>query len=784
LFAYTVLVAILLGFRPALWAIILNAVSLSIFAWLIASDRLPVDFVFFGTPQAMVAAGVNFLVLNAVAAVSVAVLVKGLVDTSENKAELAQRLSTERSQLIDAKNALESEIGERRQVQQTLIHSEEKYRRFVDNAPIGMFTINAFGEFTYANKKLLELTGYRIQEWLGKPFHPIVHPDDLHIAIDKMNRRINGNADPGPYEIRIYHSSGETRWVEIVSESILSAGDGGESRLVGMQSFVTDITSRKRAEQALRDSEEKYKGLVRHAPTGIYEFDMQTLQFVSVNDVMCQYTGYSEKEFLELDPFDIICGESKETLTRLIEDVFSNRPGEISTEYKIKGKNGRVFWVLANARFFYEDDRPVRAMVVVHDLTDIRQAEAERKELEVQLQNARKLESLGTLAGGVAHDLNNILSGVVSYPDLLLMDLDAKSPLRGPLTSIKQSGEKAAEIVQDLLTLARRGVASRKVISLNQIIHDFMASPEASKIAQLHPNVSIETRLGAEVLNVVGSEVHLAKTAMNLIANAADAMPAGGKAVIATRSRYLDTVHHGYEQIPEGEYTLLEVSDQGIGIPTADLEKIFEPFYTKKAMGRSGTGLGMSVVWGTVKDHDGYIDVVTEEGSGTMFTLYLPASRAELELPSTVHIDDYLGRGESILVVDDSPEQRSLAQKMMQRLGYEVATADSGEEAVSMVKTIGGYDLLILDMIMPTGMNGLATYQQILDIVPGQRAVIASGYAMSDDVYQTQQLGAGEYIKKPFTLEKIGLAVRTELDKDMTPPPRVKPSLFNTGMRR
>ena len=202
----------------------------------------------------------------------------------------------------------------------------------------------------------------------------------------------------------------------------------------------------------------------------------------------------------------------------------------------------------------------------------------------------------------------------------------------------------------------------------------------------------------------------------------------------------------------------------GIGMSQADVQRIFEPFYTKKAMGRSGTGLGMSVVWGTVKDHGGFIDIITEEGTGTTFVLYFPATRLEQEISESVYIDDYLGRGESILVVDDVEEQRGLAARMMQRLGYKVDSAASGEEAVRLIKE-KTYDLLILDMIMPAGMDGLETYREILKTNPNQRVVIASGYSETERVHEMQRMGAGGYVKKPYTLEKIGLAVRSELDR-------------------
>jgi CheY-like chemotaxis protein/nitrogen-specific signal transduction histidine kinase len=404
-------------------------------------------------------------------------------------------------------------------------------------------------------------------------------------------------------------------------------------------------------------------------------------------------------------------------------------------------------------------------MAVVHDLTEIRRAEAEKKALELKLQHAQKLESLGTLAGGVAHDLNNILSGIVSYPDLLLHDLAPDSPMHGPLNTIKKSGQKAAEIVQDLLTLARRNVTNKQVVDLNQIVKDFLSSPEHIEMVEKHAKISVNSNLSDHILKLMGSPTHISKVVMNLVQNAADAMPAGGTLTLSTQSRYLDTAYNGFETIPQGEYAVLEVTDTGIGMPAADLEKIFEPFFTKKVLGRSGTGLGMSVVWGTVKDHAGYFDIATAEGTGTRFDLYFPATRAEIEGQAAVYIDDYLGQGESILVIDDVQEQRELATRMMQRLGYDVNSAMSGEEAVHLIQQ-RSFDLLILDMIMPPGIDGLETYKRVLEIAPGQRAIIASGYSQTENVKEAQQLGAGSYVKKPFTLENIGLAVRKELDRE------------------
>jgi two-component system, cell cycle sensor histidine kinase and response regulator CckA len=650
------------------------------------------------------------------------------------------------------------DIAARKEAQRLISESERKYRNLFENGSDLLCIHDLDGNLLETNLPYKKEYGWQQEDLEGVNIRDAI-PEHHKPEFDAYLERIIANGRDEGY-LKAFTRSG--RGVIMEYRNTLIRDENGRPKAV--QGAARDVTQRVQYEKALKESEEKYKSIVQHAPAGIYEFDLQSIRFVSVNDVMCAYSGYSEEEFLALDPADLLTAESKESFERLMETVFSQKPRELATEYKIRTKSGDTLWVLSNTRFFYAHGVPKHAMAVVHDLTAIRETAAEKRALEVKLQNAKKLESLGTLAGGVAHDLNNILSGIVGYPDLLLHDLAADSPLRKPLLAIKKSGQKAAEIVQDLLTLARRSVSVKKVVDLSQIVTEFLASPEYCQIVTNRPHISVDTHLSDRILKIMGSETHISKTVMNLIANAVDAMPAGGRIEISTRDCYLDNPYSGFERIPQGEYAIFEVSDTGIGMPPSDLERIFEPFYTKKVLGRSGTGLGMSVVWGTIKDHEGFIDIATEEGSGTRFSLYFPASRSEseIEAPASVYIDDYLGSGESILVIDDAEEQRDLAKRMMARLGYDVHTARSGEEAVDLVRQ-RAYDLLILDMIMPPGMDGLETYRQILEIVPNQRAVIASGYSQTDSVKEAQKLGAGAYIKKPFTLEKIGMAVRKEL---------------------
>ena len=384
-------------------------------------------------------------------------------------------------------------------------------------------------------------------------------------------------------------------------------------------------------------------------------------------------------------------------------------------------------------------------------------------DLREQLNRSRKMEALGVLAGGVAHDLNNVLSAIVGYPDLILANLPPDSPQRRYIEIIRDSGIKASDIVQDLLTLARRGVVQPVVLNLNTLIERYLASPEGISLRTAHPDISIDAQLAPDLLRIKGSQVHLQKTIMNLVVNGAEAQPRGGAIRVRTENRYLDQPLRGYDQVVEGEYVVLAVADAGVGIAEADLARIFEPFFSKKQLGRSGTGLGMTVVWGTVMDHGGYITVSSSEGKGTLFELYFPATRDEAvaEQPAA-DPSEYRGQGQQLLLVDDVLEQRQLAATLLEQLGYRVTTAASGEEALAFLGQ-GRVDLLLLDMIMAPGIDGLETYERVLAIHPGQRAIIVSGYAETDRVQKAMELGACRYVKKPYTLQTLAKAVHEAL---------------------
>ena len=462
----------------------------------------------------------------------------------------------------------------------------------------------------------------------------------------------------------------------------------------------------------------------------------------------------------------------QELIGQPIFEFLAISPEKMMSAFETTTEKDKSFNITINGNQVYEifynplidgGNNVIGKVLVGRDITFRLETSKEKIRLEDQLQKAKKMEAIGTLAGGVAHDLNNILSGIVSYPELLLLQLPKDSPLVGPLETIFQSGKKATAIVQDLLTLARRGVEKIEVLNLNLIVEAYLKSPEFQKLKSYHPNVKEITNLATDLLNIEGSDVHLSKAIMNLVSNAAEAMPEGGNLNIATENKYVDTQIKGHEDIGEGDYVVLTIKDEGLGIAPDDIDRIFEPFYTKKKMGQSGTGLGMSVVWGTVKDHKGFIDIKSTIGAGTTFKIYFPATRKAVQnVTDASDIKRLRGNNESILVVDDVEVQRVIATSILTQLGYAVHSVGSGEEALEYLKD-HTVDLLVLDMIMAPGINGLETYRRTLEFRPTQKAIITSGFSETDLVRQAQALGAGRYLKKPYAIDKIGLAVKNEL---------------------
>ncbi len=471
----------------------------------------------------------------------------------------------------------------------------------------------------------------------------------------------------------------------------------------------------------------------------------------------------------------------KRIIGRSYNELFPDDPGSVFTSDSevlesgepIVGRSG-VVHMDTGERYItldmvpYHDGNGTVAGVLgfAVDVTEQKRIEKEKRELQQRIARAEKMEAIGLLAGGVAHDGNNMLTGISGYLQLLEMNLPEDDPNRQYIKGSLAASEQMGHLIDDLLTLTRNVVTSKEPANLNDIITDYLGSPVFKGLKEYHPEVTVTSSLSGDLLNINGVPTNLTKLLMNLVTNAAEAMPDDGEIHIETRNQYVEKPVNGYDlKIEEGDFVVLSVADDGMGINDLDLNRIFEPFYTKKITGKSGTGLGMAVLYGIVKDHEGLIDVQSTIGKGTRFEIYFPITKEEISRKKEiVPIEEYIGNGEKILVVDDIEAQREILSEILTRLGYSITCAANGEEAVEYMKNHSA-DLIILDMIMNPGIDGLETYRKIIEMHPGQKAVIASGYSKTERVTEAQNLGAGEYIKKPYTFEKIGLAVRAALKK-------------------
>ena len=522
-----------------------------------------------------------------------------------------------------------------------------------------------------------------------------------------------------------------------------------------------------KTEKALREQLHFSQQLLDAIPIPIFYKNDKGL-YLGCNAAFQEFVGLTRGQVVGKTVHEVFPRDLADIYEQADKDLFLQSGTQVYETSFLHADGTRHDIIFNKAIYVGIDGRDAGLVAAIMDITELRHADQERRRLEERLQRSEKMEALGQLAGGVAHDLNNVLGILSGYSELLLEEIPEGSRSRGHVEKIMQSTEKGAAIIQDLLTLARRGVVVSDVIDLNSVVSGFLKSPVFEKMKDYYPRVTFRTECDKNLLNIKGSPVHLEKTLMNLVSNAAESISGAGEVTIRTESRYLDKAVRGYDEAKEGDYTVLSVSDTGMGIPAENREKIFEPFYTKKTMGRSGTGLGLAIVWGTVKDHNGYIDIQTGVGEGTTFTLYFPATREELIAQQRKEpIERYMGHGESVLVVDDVAEQRDIAARLLTRLGYHVGLAASGEEAVEYLKG-NKADILVLDMIMAPGIDGLETYRRILESNPRQKAIIVSGFSETDRVKDAQKLGAGMYVRKPYVMEKIGLAIRDELVKGIT----------------
>lgn len=516
-----------------------------------------------------------------------------------------------------------------------------------------------------------------------------------------------------------------------------------------------EIRERKQAEQALIASEQRINAILQASPVGIGLVIDRELNWA--NATMYNLVGYPEDSLLGKNARLLYENdeEYERVGKRLIQCALKGEAEETVTRWV--RQDGTLFDCSLRSYFLDRED-PSQGLIVA--VTDI----SKEKNLEKRLRQAQKMEALGTLAGGVAHDLNNILSSIVSYPELILLDLEetVDATTKNLLHRIKKSGEQAAAVVQDMLTMARRGVSVSEPVDINAIILEQCSGYSLNQLEINNPGVHFVLDLANEPLIINGAEPHLSKSLVNLLVNGAESISSdSGTVTVRTAQTTLTEPYDGFELVKPGKYVTLTIEDTGSGIPEENISQIFDPFYTTKEMGRSGSGLGMTVVWGTVKDHGGFFDI-RSSANGTAFTLYFPlADNTVINTKPEESLDSLVGSGESVVVVDDSASQREICQQILSVLKYNTTCIASGAEAVEFLKA-KSVDLVILDMIMP-GLDGLDTFRQLYKINPDQKFIIASGFSENERVREIQKLSGCLYLKKPFTIAAIGQAIKATL---------------------
>jgi PAS domain S-box-containing protein len=550
-----------------------------------------------------------------------------------------------------------------------------------------------------------------------------------------------------------------------------------QGNVIGILGSFIDITERKKMEEALRESESSLQTILQCTADGILAVDSENkvlsanARFAEMWNIPPALTASRDDAALLHHVLDQLINP-QEFLNK-VQEVYKSNDDSFDTLYF---KDGRVFERLS--RPLIQENKPNGRVWSFRDVTARKQAEEREKEFLVKLERSARMESLGVLAGGVAHDLNNILGPIVALPDVAIeyirrhgtpADPDYAATLDS-LQMMKSSALRAASVVSDLVVLGRRAQFQKKSSNVNRAAQQLLDSKPIQSLQARRPDVQISTQLSPESLWCQGSESRLARILENLTSNAVEAIAGKGQVMISTSRMIFSNPYQGYELIPAGEYVTLEVKDTGCGMDTKTIARIFEPFYSTKApTERSGSGLGLSVVHGLVKDHAGFLDVKSTPGKGSTFTVFLPAVTAEEEIPPEEDPCRLPGGTERILVVDDEPGQRFLTQMYLTKMGYTVTVVSSGTEAVALFETAGcennasPYDLVLTDMVME-GLDGLATCRAILERYPSQKLVIMSGQVPDGYAPQITELTA-EWLNKPFTPIELARAIRLRLDR-------------------
>jgi PAS domain S-box-containing protein len=651
-----------------------------------------------------------------------------------------------------ATQAILRDITDRRRAEQALRESEERYRLLFENNPQPMWVLDKETlAFLAVNEAACRHYGYTRKEFLAMTIRDIRPSEDVPALLRSVTSESDEFHKAGVWRHR--KKDGTEIAVEISSHSLWFAGRPAQLIL------ATDVTERIRAEEALRQSEQKYRDIFDFATVGIYQ-SRRDGSLITANAPLAEILDYDSPEDLlrhNLDEIYVDPAERRELITRFEPSEKAHRQ-----EVRWKRKDGTPIWLELDARAVRNADGTTRYFEgFVHDISERKKNEEEKRRLEEQLVQAQKMEAVGQLAGGIAHDFNNLLTAITGYSELLLGELPPEDLRRGHADEIRKAGERAASLTQQLLAFSRRQVLEPKVLDVNIVVSDI----ERMLRRLIGEHIELKTPKAPDLWKVKADPGQIEQAILNLVLNARDAMPSGGTLAIETSNAQLDeSFTRNHVPTQPGPYVCVAVSDTGVGISDDVKARLFEPFFTTKERGK-GTGLGLSTTYGIVKQSGGYLWCDSEVGRGTTFRVLLPrveepVSQVEERKPlPPIHPGD-----ETLLLVEDEPEVRSLVQRILKTQGYTVVTAANPDEALAVAREFKGpIQLMVTDVVMP-GMSGLQLAERLAPMRPEMLVLFMSGYT-NDAIGHQGVLDPGTaFLQKPFTPNALARKVREVLD--------------------
>ncbi len=646
------------------------------------------------------------------------------------------------------------DISQRKKMEQDLKESEEKFRILTESSPAAIMLYQN-NKWVYVNNAATEITGFSMEEFRSMDFWDIVHPDDKAMIRERGMRRQRNQDAVTRYEFKIITKAGQVKWLYLSGATTLLGG-----KPAGIIS-VHDINDRVLAEDSLKKSEERFRTILDDMEVGYLEVDLEG-KLTFYNEAFQRIFGYTRNGRLNTDseactPEQDIAGKIYDAYNRMFRTGFPLQ----SFEWEINQEDGakRTFELSASL-LKDKDDQPSGFRGIVRDITERRQTEEERERLQNQLNQVQKLDSVGRLAGGVAHDFNNMLGVILGRTEIGLMHAEPGHPLYRDLTEIRKAAERSSDLTRQLLAFARKQTVAPKIIDLNTMVESML------KMLQrlIGEDIDLAWLPTANLPKVKMDPSQLDQILANLCVNARDAIESVGKVTIETDTADIDEAQSACIMgIPAGQYVVLSVSDNGCGMDKDVQEKLFEPFFTTKRNGL-GTGLGLATVYGIVVQNNGFIDVYSEPGLGSLFKIFFPAHLGPSDKTADEEAGKTNGGAETVLLVEDESMIREMTVMMLEYLGYKVFSASRPSEALDLIKNqTEGFHLLLTDVVMPE-MNGRDLAAQLLKTHPGLKCLFMSGYT-ADVIAHHGVLDQGvNFIQKPFALKDLAARIRMTLD--------------------